>query len=279
MKGGRTNNMWTFISKYKNYSIQVEVGEVKKTVNFSDIGAHPQIFSGYGAFTTDDSDLINALRSHSLYAGDYQSITPGKEFTGTDEPPIVTFGDTQLELPPTLPSEGKIWNLVYPEDGSLYDDSMVKEGHLMYDGMLTYRDANFEYQRLATYNEAFALLPDFILLSTIPYEEPAGIGSAQNIPFGNLNHPDGISFQYFFLHSIIIWNLGMNTVSNITVSAGDTAISGLTVESGARRIFYAPSSKFLEDVRAGSGNSVFAVTRPVSSNPMQYKFLYYGFRN
>jgi hypothetical protein len=70
--------MWWFISKYKNYSVQVTVNGQKKTCNFRDIGNYPAIFTGGGVFTTSDEDLIAALQAHPKYAGDYELIAQGK---------------------------------------------------------------------------------------------------------------------------------------------------------------------------------------------------------
>jgi len=40
--------MWTFISKYKNYSLQVTIEGVKRTINFRELGDYPAVFRGGG---------------------------------------------------------------------------------------------------------------------------------------------------------------------------------------------------------------------------------------
>lgn len=76
--------MTRFFSRYKNYSIQVQVGENKVTCNFTPWGE-------FGHFSTEDNDLITALCSHPKFIS-YSEISswiapPGKDVVYTDQDP------------------------------------------------------------------------------------------------------------------------------------------------------------------------------------------------
>ncbi len=72
--------MWYFISKYKNYSLQVTIEEVKHTINFRDIGNYPTFFAGGGIFETEDEDIANALIALPVCAALYEPSNPADGF-------------------------------------------------------------------------------------------------------------------------------------------------------------------------------------------------------
>lgn len=77
--------MWYFVSKYKNYSLQVTIEGVKQTINFRDIGNYPEAFANGGIFSTEDEDVANAIISLSICAEENEpsnaadGFPPGKE--------------------------------------------------------------------------------------------------------------------------------------------------------------------------------------------------------
>jgi len=267
--------MWYFISKYKNYSLQVTIEEVKHTVNFREIGNFPAVFAGGGIFETDNEDLSDALRAHPKYAGDYEQIAPGKEFTGTDEGPMITFGDSSTEFPPVTPDKtGGIFKYSLPEDGSSFDYGEVAEGDLMWDGSSFSYLKNGSVQYLMTTAEIEPLLVNLnsYILRTTPFTESGGIGSANPIPWANI--PSLPFSSFLILTGVLIENLGVSNVSSITVySQNAVCMSNLTVNSGEKIVFTPSSQKILTDMNGGGGNSCFAVTRPVSSVPLRYTFI------
>lgn len=227
-------------------------------------------------FTTDDPDIIAALQAHPKYAGDYQLIEGGKEFTGTDEGPMVTWGNASIEYPQVTPQEGnKLYKFIVPEDGSSSDDSVIKDGDIYWDGVRF----NYKKNGVKEYFISNVELDSrgyFAFTKSLPYTESNGIGSAQSIPYENFLNilPRSGSYSSCWLHAVIIENMGGSIVSNITVFLTNSLLSELSVESGKTKIFQIPAQELNPILNGGGGNSMLAVTRPVSAIPLKYTFIF-----
>lgn len=270
--------MWYFVSKYKNYSLQVTIEGVKQTINFRDIGNYPAAFAGGGIFETDDEDIIAALQAHPKYAGDYKYIEGGKEFTGTDEGPMITWGDTS-EYPSVTPQDGKIYRFIVPEDGTPSDDSIIEDGDIYWDGTDLILRKNRSPEALAQMSAIHDLMSHYIYYTmSLLYAETAGIGEAQQVPLSFISQAyPPFAPAILYLHAVVIENLGPSVTLSVNCNT-QVVLPGITIDSGEKKIFIVPSQRPIDTLASGGGNSTVGISRPVATTTIRYQFIFASIR-
>jgi len=214
-------------------------------------------------FTTDDPDVIAALQAHPKYAGDYQLIERGKEFTGTDEDPIIIWGDYS-EFPYRTLEERKI--LFMPPGSEPEGDlSLAKVGDILFydDSFFLIRPEN-NYSQIAESNWVLGIINNqpagAKLHLTTPYTTTE---TTFTIPSGYLGNFPIHSFKY--VAGVIIENLGAEIVNNIQVSVSSSSCNTLFSVGTGRNIFFqlpqhdvlpAGNEIYLSIHRAGNTTSI-----------------------
>jgi hypothetical protein len=206
--------MWYFISRYKNYSTQVMVDGVKVTVNFRELGKYPTTFENAGVFQTNDEALASALRAHPKYAGDYELLTPGKDFTGTDEDPVSSFAGDEYPLNPPFKSGD-----IYTTDDLVFSDiTLLKPNDLLFVN-------NVFCQKI---NGVFARLHSDHSVPILSLKAPAGTIGTQVIYLT----PGEDNRTHYYVYALILENDTSGDFSNIKISSNgwvfqEVSISGL----------------------------------------------------
>lgn len=275
--------MWTFISKYKNYSIQVLVNDEKRTVNFIPYGSDITLFKeDHGFFTTNDDDLAEAIREHSKYAGDYQLIEVGKEFTGTDEPPEVTWVDYIPYIPYLPTDECKIFRI--PEDkeyipGEFPPEELPPDGTIISQfNQLYFIDRTnpngLNQQMLLTY-DAFNALPKsnvrFFMSSVYTYA--AGTTGLRMIPISCF---DGfVGNELIYVQAIKFKWIGPD-ITGVSIAINSIWTDNVTLKERSDGFLFTPNFQGClpySGLDAVGGNSLIGINKPSTAFPVEIQVL------
>lgn len=268
--------MWYFISKYKNYSLQVTIEDVKQTVNFLPYGTDITIFQDHGYFTTEDETLAEAIRAHPKYAGDYELIAAGKEFTGTDEAPEITWSDYVPVVAIYTPSVERsllfndVQNSFNPWEQPI--EKLPKDGSIIYQkngNILQLIDQDFpSHFKEIQYKNTF----DVVIRASNEILLPTSDGNATVLSITDL-FPEFAAPRSIFLYGVILRNEYGVALTGITVvhpAFNATYPSEVSVGTYQQQLYLTDPP--LRSLSLGGAN-LFEITRPVSSTPLRVTFL------
>lgn len=244
--------MWYFVSKYKNYSLQVTVEDVKHTINFRDIGNYPEAFASGGIFSTEDEDIANAIISLSICAEENEpsdvsdGFPPGKEILYCqDDHPQDIWGDG-------VPSSDN--EIIRNGDFLLLSSLNPDAPNFPKDGSLVFDSYKFYFIQNGAYNEA---LNDSNIGSKLPFScsksKIVTLAAGTHADLNSLLFPDGIlpSFNYGLPVIGLVYVHSASSSGTLTLSWKGTEFCNNSINIGNSYFF--PITKQVGILNLSSG--------------------------